>query len=441
MLANTQNPRRTLKAPLCLAPCLLMLLLTACGGGGSSSPAPAAMAWQEAETLGEKDSLPGGEAQVWQNERGDVLVVWRSGTRLHLRRHETGLGWQPEQELDNNGQDFDAALDGQGNATVIWSGGAGGNAYVRHRDYRSGRGSSSGWQLPNTLAENQMTSSSPKVAMNAKGDRLMAWTQDDNSFCSCSRLWVDMQQGGEARREALTTAYNHSTAPVLGLSSSGHAAVLWRHVEHLNSADTDPYVLFSAYRPAGGNWQPPSKLQNAESPPQPTDAASLALDTEGWLLVLWSRSGRIQASSRENGLWQPIADLGNGSQPRLSTDGTGITLAQWQEGIGVNSRQKLRYREHNLWSAEQEITSPYLVHSATVGAVMDNTLTALVGASFGSTSVAGVLHRPLTGDDWGDITVLGDSSHPATVTGTSNARGQAVIVWQNGNSIMARLYR
>ncbi len=148
--------------------------------------------WGTAELIETEDAMNALSPQVAMDGSGNAVAVWRlaDGTRYNLwsKRYVPGTGWEAPQliETDNTSgvQSPQVAMDGNGNAVVVWTnyGRLWSNRYVL----------GAGWgtaQLVET--DNTGSAHNPSVAMDGNGNAVVAWEQYDGTMYN---LWSNRWQ-------------------------------------------------------------------------------------------------------------------------------------------------------------------------------------------------------------------------------------------------------
>ncbi|MGN6373153.1 MAG: PKD domain-containing protein [Solirubrobacteraceae bacterium] len=240
---------------------------------------------------------------------------------------------------------------------------------------------------------------------------------------------VDISQVGE-----------HAGAPQVVLDASGNATAVW---ERWVGSDI---AVETAYRPAGGNWQPPVDISeegsgtvtagehNAYSP-------SLAVDAAGDTTVVWARSAGtnkilVQAVYRPaGGAWQTPVDLGEMNsaidpEPWVAADEAGDTTAIWKSNEVVESA----YRPASgSWEPSVALSAG---ESYAPQAAMDARGDAMVAWMHydGSRYVDEAVYRAV-GHDWGARLVIseeGEGSGDPEIA--LSPAGDAIAVWKGHSS-------
>ena len=161
--------------------------------------------------------------------------------------------------------------------------------------------------------------SSPTIAVNERGDAIVAWTTG-------ASLRTAFRPAGAAAFEAPQTAVGGTPgAPQIVLDANGNAAMIW-----LDNTNLDAIV-----RPAGGTWQSQQTL-SAGFPP----SSRIGIDSSGNVTVVYAEANNILARVRNAGGNFATAAFGaavtldnsvaNASNVELAVHPSGAAVAAWQ---------------------------------------------------------------------------------------------------------------
>ncbi len=265
---------------------------------------PAGGSWQAPVDLGEMDSAVDPEPWVAADEAGDTTAVWKSGEVIESSYRPAGGSWEPSAAL-SAGESYvpQAAMDAQGDATVVWMH-YDGSRYVVEGAYRPAGG---GWGPPTVLSQPGEEGGDPQIALDGEGDTMV--------------VWDGHPAGGEVVRAAYRPTGGSWQAPMdvskngdevqplhVAMDAHGDALLVWSDGTH----EAGGYDLVqAAYRPAGGEWQKPTTLSENGEDAYPSD---VVFDTQGNAAVVWERwNGShdvVQADYRPaGGGWQEPKSL------------------------------------------------------------------------------------------------------------------------------------
>jgi hypothetical protein len=270
----------------------------------------------------------GGSPTLAIDGSGDATVLWvrASGpdeTLVQSAYRPAGGSWQEPTTVSNAPSiepEPKLRLDAAGDATAVWeaTGGAEGRRELESA-YRPAGGS---WQQPVAVAEAHQ---STHLEVDAAGDAFLIWTQA-NTIESSYRP----SGGSWSVPVALSQAGGDSFAPRIAVDAAGDATAVWT-TRNGSESETE-----TSYRPAGGAWEAPSTLSN---PGEEAADASLAADPRGDTVVGWARDetpGQNLMIARyrpAGGGWEAPVGLGyedgEAGSPGLAMDDAGDLMAVW----------------------------------------------------------------------------------------------------------------
>lgn len=217
--------------------------------------------------------------QVSIEANGNTTVLWRqySATDFEYRLHS--VRWNASTQaytslelLDADGDRFPRlAFDAAGNGFAMWGGGA----QVRRFDVATGT-----WG-PQISLDNGVGAISQEIAIDAAGNALLAWIEDDGATNSVYARRYDVTTGTWG---AATLIENRSLPATieqrLAVSISGtEAVVAW--VEDTGSA-WDAYAV----KLSGGTWSAPALIENRS---ESSRELSAAIDAAGNVTIVWQQ--------------------------------------------------------------------------------------------------------------------------------------------------------
>ena len=272
-----------------------------CGALGLPGAAAAVPTWSAANPLAEAG---GQSADAAMGPNGDAAVTWLSSgaaavqlaTRAPLGSFSPALNLSPAGEMRVSR----VAVDTAGDATVVWDGSVEkSNLIVESATVTNGIPSA-----PVKLSVPGQNAVSPKVAVNERGDAIVAWIRFNGSHYV---VQASFRAAGGSFSAPVSLSNEGEAAAAesvkVAIDAAGDATVLW------SRSNGGPEVVEEATRPAStGTFTAPVALSNkAESALQP----SLAMDAEGDTAIVWIRvnggGGVVQAVVRPAG--------GNSMQP------------------------------------------------------------------------------------------------------------------------------
>jgi len=344
--------------------------------------------WSEPKPLAERfatDRAEDREPSVATDGKGTWVAVWTSTEDLEgtSRRDrdihfsvsiDNAQTWSAPRALNSNAavdwgddESADVAVDGKGRWVVVWeSSDSLGNTKGGDRDVLFATSTDAGrtWSAPEIVDASARTDSafdtSPRVAGDADGDWLVAWSSG-----SSSEDRGGFQRGVLVARSENGTATWSAPQPLAGtseddrpdfgprLAGDGHGRWLcaWSSADSLeDSIGKDRDILFVHSSDGGRTWSKRAALnREAREDSGDDDTPELAVDGHGnWVAVWtsWDRRGASRGAdadlmvsmSRDLGAsWTPSitlnsnakTDRGEDITPSLATDGSGLWIAAW----------------------------------------------------------------------------------------------------------------
>lgn len=267
-------------------------------------------------------------------------------------------GWSTPVTLSDetsDGYDAQVAVDPQGDAVASWMQCAAGSGCVVQVATRPAGGA---WSAPATLSSPGVPASEPAVAIDAKGDAIVAWKQ----YVGADEIEASTHAAGAVGwdpAETLSNPLRESTTPQVAIDPTGQAVVVFTGDDAVGTSR----IQATAEQGFGGLWGAPIMLsaagQNAEEP-------TLAVDAAGEAIAAWSRLNGsehiVQEAARStNGVWSTPINLSiviqDGSQPRVAVDAAGDAAITWiayngnGEFIDVSTRTAT-----GAWSGARSLT-------------------------------------------------------------------------------------
>jgi hypothetical protein len=307
-----------------------------------------------APTLLENNTEPGSvdRPQIAMHHSGSAMAVWQQGDgitgQLHASHYNAStLAWGTTTPVSGSNtindivQAAQVAMDGGGNAVVVWSqtlvGGTMTGILSNHYSANTGL-----WSLPQRIDTNNAGDANvPQLATDASGNTTAVWLQYDGVVVN---LWTNRRSAstGQWGTAALLELDNRGDArnPQVAMDAGGNAIVVWEQ-----SDTTLTKVYARRYSASTGQWAAATPLetdtQGEAFEPQ------IAMHANGNATAVWGlntdaakfmlRSSYYNASTDQWGSATPIptkpADaLAAGI--RIATDGAGNVWAVWVQAAG-----------------------------------------------------------------------------------------------------------
>jgi hypothetical protein len=282
-----------------------------------------------------------GAPHVVLDSEGNATAVWdrRNGvdTVVESAYRPAGEGWEApidlsEPELEGEvvpgAHDASApriAVDRNSNVTVIWERYAGTNQMLLQAVERPAGGS---WTAPVDIAEfSQGAAPEPWIAVDWEGNATAVWKQGEvitSSFHPFAGSWG----------EPTPLSEGESFTPQAAMDARGDTTVVWMH------NDGSHYVVESAYRPEGGEWEAPTVVSK---PGEEGGNPQVALDAKGDSLVVWrgevEGEESVRAAYRPQGEpWSPATSVSSPGEHvqalHDAVDPAGNAIVAWSGDMG-----------------------------------------------------------------------------------------------------------
>ena len=274
----------------------------------------------------------GNAAAVWEQYDGTVWNIWAN-------RYDASTGWGAEEAIETGtGGAFspEVAIDGSGNAIAVWRQYDGTVWNIWANRYKA-TGWPKGWGTAELIETNDTGDvAMPRIAMDGNGNATVVWSHFDDTASSYS-IWANRYDAGTgtwgtaAAVEANTTdAYN----PEIAMDANGNAIVVW-----VQSAGDLLDVWANRYDATGGIWG--TELLIETNVTGEAWMPTVAMDGSGNAVAVWTQSDGTRFNVWSNrydatgGTWgTPEAietDTDDTYKPRVAMDGSGNAIAVWVE--------------------------------------------------------------------------------------------------------------
>ena len=243
---------------------------------------PAGGAWSAPVNLspaGENSEL----AQVSVNARGDATVVWErfeAGQRIvrAVTRPASG-GWSAAASLSAAGPVSlhpQVAVDGAGDATVVWERYDGSSFRIEAATRTAG----GGWSAPVSLSAAGQSGAEPDVAAGLEGDTVAIWRRRNNGTLWVAQAATHSPGIGWSAPANLSAMDDDVRFPLVSSDDRGGATVVW---ERVTGGD---HITQAATHSPGGGWSTPASLSAAG---QPAYFPQIAGNGAGAAVAVWYR--------------------------------------------------------------------------------------------------------------------------------------------------------
>jgi hypothetical protein len=215
--------------------------------------------WSDTLTISRPEG-PSSAPSVAVDDHGGAVAAWQwgdGGNRLiHAAVRSSDGTWSAPEQLSGPGRDATApvlAMDGAGNALVGWIRGNG----IWTAAQIATRPAGGAFSPPRNLSRRGRNAGSIELAMNRRGDAMVAWLQGLSLFTSfrpaAEQSW---------RRTSVTGNW-YALRAKIALDEAGNATAVW----------SGGYAVSASYKPKGEAWQDDYLLSGYE-----TEASSVTPD-------------------------------------------------------------------------------------------------------------------------------------------------------------------
>lgn len=294
--------------------------------------------------------------QIAIDTNGNALAVWEQGDGLRqniwANRYTVGSGWGTAAliESDNGGAINPLiAVDANGNALAVWSGGL--NIWANR--YTAG----SGWGTAALIESNTGSAGSPQIAIDASGNALAVWRQSDGTR---DNIWANRYIAGTGWGTAALIESDNlgaAGAPQIAINASGNAIALWQQ------SDGTRNNIWANHYLASGGWGAATLIEtdNVGS----ADFPQIGIDSNGNALAVWQQDGDASAVLT-NDIWYNRYTVGSGwgmaalmetsasraANPQIAMNAGGNAMVVWFQVDGTRQNIFIRhYIAGSGWAA------------------------------------------------------------------------------------------
>lgn len=389
--------------------------------------------WGPAELVHVGDS-PMFYHQVAVSESGTAIVVWDQDGNISACRYVSGKGWEDAQLLetaDGMAEGARIAMDAQGNAIAVW--------WQRDEDnhhsiYAKRYTVGIGWRATLPLETSDEFADEPQVAMDTEGNAIAIWEQEGES--NIRRIFVCRFAvvGGWGEVTPIDSGEREASSPQIAIDSTGNAIAAWREdVSHVSSIYASRFVV-------GDGWSSAELIEFGEG-----DAKSpqVAVDSSGNGMVVWQEHDgeryNIHANRYDvkNG-WETAkkieSEAGATSSSSVAMDSAGNAIAIWSQSDG--DRYNIyanRYTVGAGWGTARRIEDDEIA-AAYPKVGMDSTGNAVAIWVQSSRTHS---NRYIAGVGWGTAGKIPDAESVKLVQLSVGAEGDAISIWRSNNNLYA----
>lgn len=275
--------------------------------------------------------------EVAIDSRGDAVAVWRDGDtdQVETAIYKYGQEWQAPVAISAAGDNEKptVALDSSGEAVVVWERQEG-SRYVIQAAFGSAQ--SGVWGEPVDLSAPSQAAGNPQVAVDGQGEATVLWQSygEGDYYIQAVTGSIGHCMWGEP--VDLSVPGQVAANPQVAVNNAGEAVAVWEW----GGIEFTPYTVQGAVRPAGGRWGASVDLSTASLG---ADFPDVAVDAQGNAVAVWEiREGSGGAVQRAvwkaaSGAWQAPVALSpagaNAGSPRVAVDPNGDAIAVWSSWV------------------------------------------------------------------------------------------------------------
>jgi len=311
--------------------------------------------------------------RVAMDGEGNAVVVWHqsNGTRLDIwsNRYTPTDGWGPAERIDRGDTDArrpEVAMDLNGNTIAVWYQSDGERENIWSNRYTA----IDGWGTAGLIESNEAGDARwPQIAMDPNGTGLTVWQQ---CYAECDfddpheirwNIWSNRYtpaEGWGTHRPLTPDNAGDAIRPRVAMDASGNAVAVWQQ----SDAATDRFSIWSNRYDVTSGWGTAELIEFNDA----GDASrpEVAMDPAGTAVAVWSQfdgtsddvwSNRYTA---DGGWDEPerieANDTGQATRPRVAMDPSGSAVVVWTQSHGMQpSVWSNRYTPSSGWGAAEPV--------------------------------------------------------------------------------------
>lgn len=346
--------------------CLLGAVLLGCGGGGGgggdgneNQPPTNDRTWGMAAPIVTDDGNNSGP-QIAMDVNGNAIAVWTQddGTRHNIwaNRYVVGVGWETAGPIESNDGDNSSpqiAMDANGNAIAMWTQQDGTQQDAWTNRYTAGVG----WGTEAAIKTGDGSNYGYNMAMSANSDAIVVWGKSVGTQHS---IWASRYVAGVGWETAEPIrSYNSDLSyppyPQVTMDANGNAIAVWTQlviIPGLSNLGTD--LVANRYT-AGVGWGTATPIAGTGSGSESVNLvmARIAMNAGGDAIISWgncndnrsSCSLLVQNYVTEGFQWMSSSYVPNLYGLDIAMDAGGNAIVVWTQCIDADCNQ------HSLWAS------------------------------------------------------------------------------------------
>lgn len=271
---------------------------------------------------------------------GNAMAVWEQGNgspfRVWSNRYTAELGWGTPTLAETHetpaGVTFKSlrlVMSPNGSAVAVWLEPSESWLSPWTNRYTVG----AGWGTPIVLEDDTGTAQSLDVAMNANGNVVTVWYQQEGTR---NNIWsnVSTPDGRWGTATLVETEDSEAWYPRIAMDAQGNALAVWQ--QHQGTHFT---IRANRYTPEDG-WGTASVIQSDVT--QAAASPQIVVDAAGNALAVWHQSGTLWSNRYTNdGGWGTAAPIdpdqaADATLGTIAIDASGNALATWGQVDGAH---------------------------------------------------------------------------------------------------------
>jgi len=316
----------------------------------------------------------------------------------------------------------DVAVDSDGDAIAAWS--------TDHAVQAAWRTAGGQWEAPVDLSDPTQYGQDTLAAFDAAGNATVVWRQLVGPGHQEIQARSRSASGAWGAVASLSTGGTPVFKPSLAVDADGSATVAWYEQVPM----TTNYIVKTARRPAGGNWEVAASQSGAGPIFDPRVAANVGVVALAWRDRTTSKSviwARVRSPA---GVWSAATPLSpaalNSTDPQVLVDDSGVVTVAWQVDDGTHTIVHAITRSTaGVWSGVQEVSDGSVDSVSPALGVATNGAVTATWYTGGTHSVIQVASHP-QGGSWSDPQPLSDpllDAGPSTIA--IDQAGNTVVSW------------
>lgn len=299
---------------------------------------PADGRWQPMETL----SRLGLNPEVTVDTRGEALAAWEGQSGVEAAIRPVGGGWLAPQTVGTprgeEPQEPQLASDASGDAIVVaplqahGRGSTGIEAAVR--------AAGGAFSPPQTISDHREKALDPRIAMNSRGDAIVAWDVQVPTGCLIRAAFRPAGGAWDAPRTVPDGREFCRGRHGVAIDEHGNAIVAWIAMRG------STMLVKTAGRDAKGRWSAQPVIGRASAVAEPPEVPRVGMDARGDAIVAWidpalvlggrrAMWARIRPLGRGWGAKERIADVAYESSLSFAMNAQGEAAVVWEDERGI----------------------------------------------------------------------------------------------------------